>query len=70
MNVAGPFVIGGIYNVSLIVDGKTVDTKPLRVNDDPEVVLTSVERKRMFDRRWRFTRCSRGSPRRRRRMRR
>ena len=34
---------------SLIVDGKTVDTKPLRVNDDPEVVLTSVERKRMFD---------------------
>ena len=41
--------IGGIYNVSLIVDGKTVDTKPLRVIDDPEVVLTSVERKRMFD---------------------
>jgi hypothetical protein len=26
-----------------------VDTKPLRVNEDPEVVLTSVERKRMFD---------------------
>ena len=49
MNVAGPYVIGGVYNVSLIVDGKTVDTKPLRVNDDPEVALTSVERKRMFD---------------------
>ena len=49
MNVAGPFVIGGVYNVALIVDGKTVETKPLRVNDDPEVVLTSVERKRMFD---------------------
>jgi hypothetical protein len=48
-NTAGPFVIGGVYNVSLIVDGRTLETKPLRVNDDPEVVLTSVERKRMFD---------------------
>jgi len=48
-NLAGPFVIGGVYNVSLIVDGKTVDTKPMRVNDDPDVILTSVERKRMFD---------------------
>jgi hypothetical protein len=38
-----------VYHVSLIVDGKTVDTKPLRVNDDPDVVLTSAERKRMFD---------------------
>jgi hypothetical protein len=49
VNVAGPFVIGGVYQVSLIVDGKTVDTRPLRVNDDPDIVLTSVERKRMFD---------------------
>jgi photosystem II stability/assembly factor-like uncharacterized protein len=49
LNVNGPFVVGGVYTVSLIVEGKTVDTKPLRVNDDPEVVLTSVERKRMFD---------------------
>jgi hypothetical protein len=48
-NVAGPYVIGAVYNVALIVDGKTVDTKPLRVNDDPEVILTSVERKRQFD---------------------
>src|SRR5204863_7675961 len=32
-----------------VVDGKTVDTKPLRVVDDPEVALTSVERKKMFD---------------------
>jgi photosystem II stability/assembly factor-like uncharacterized protein len=45
----GPYVLGGVYNVSLIVDGKTADTKPLRVVDDPEVVLTSIERKRMFD---------------------
>ncbi|HMF93310.1 MAG TPA: hypothetical protein VKE96_03415 [Vicinamibacterales bacterium] len=46
---AGPFVPGGSYKVSLILDGKTVDSKTLRVNDDPEVLLTSVERKRMFD---------------------
>jgi hypothetical protein len=46
---AGPYVIGGVYNVALIVDGKTVDTKPLRVNDDPEVILTSTERKKNFD---------------------
>jgi len=49
VNTAGPFVLSGSYKVSLIVDGKTVDTKTLRVNDDPDVVLTSVERKRMFD---------------------
>ena len=49
VSVNGPFVIGGVYQVSLVVDGKVVDTKPLRVNDDPEIVLTSVERKRMFD---------------------
>src|SRR5205823_7806661 len=45
----GPFVYGGTYNVALVVDGKTVDTKPLRVVDDPEVVLTSVERRKMYD---------------------
>ncbi|OLC48863.1 MAG: hypothetical protein AUH43_08585 [Acidobacteria bacterium 13_1_40CM_65_14] len=47
--VSGPFVLAGVYNVALIVDGKTVDTKPLRVNDDPEVILTSIERKRQYD---------------------
>jgi len=31
------------------VDGKAVDTKPLRVLDDPEMALTSVERKKLFD---------------------
>jgi photosystem II stability/assembly factor-like uncharacterized protein len=48
-NVNGPFVIGGVYTVALVVDGKTVESKPLRVNDDPDVALTMVERKRMFD---------------------
>jgi hypothetical protein len=42
-------VLAGVYNISLVVDGKTVDTKPLRVTDDPEVALTSIERKRQYD---------------------
>ena len=42
-------MIGGVYTVSLIVDGKTIESKPMRVNEDPEVVLTAVERKRMYD---------------------
>jgi hypothetical protein len=41
--------MAGTYNVSLVVDGKTIETKPLRVLGDPEVVLTSAERKKMFD---------------------
>ncbi|MGH9409062.1 MAG: WD40/YVTN/BNR-like repeat-containing protein, partial [Vicinamibacterales bacterium] len=45
----GPWVLAGTYNVSLIVDGKTVDTKPLRVADDPDVGLTAMQRKQMFD---------------------
>ena len=48
-NLNGPYVIGGVYSVSLIVDGKTIESKPLRVNEDPEVLLTAVERKRMYD---------------------
>ena len=46
---AGPFVLAGTYNVSLVVDGKTVETKPIRVANDPDVALTALERKRMFD---------------------
>jgi photosystem II stability/assembly factor-like uncharacterized protein len=46
---AGPYVLPGTYNVTLVVDGKTVDTKPIRVAADPEVVLTDAERKRLFD---------------------
>src|SRR5262249_50483420 len=45
----GPYVLAGVYTVSLVVEGKTADTKPLRIVDDPEVLLTSIERKRMFD---------------------
>ena len=46
---AGPFVLPGAYTVSLVVDGKTVETKPLQVAADPEVGLTAIERKRLFD---------------------
>jgi hypothetical protein len=46
---AGPYVLPGTYSVSLIVDGKTVESKPLRVAADPEVALTAIERQRMFD---------------------
>jgi photosystem II stability/assembly factor-like uncharacterized protein len=46
---AGPYVLPGTYNISLIVDGKSVETKPLRVVADGEVALTPIERQRMFD---------------------
>jgi hypothetical protein len=42
-------VLPGTYTVALVVDGKTVDTKPLRVTADPDVVLTDAERRKMFD---------------------
>ena len=45
----GPFVLPGSYNVSLVVDGKKVDTKPLKVVADPDVALTAVERKKLYD---------------------
>ena len=45
----GPYVLPGVYNVALVMDGKTVDTKPLRVVADPEVQLTDVQRKDLFD---------------------
>jgi photosystem II stability/assembly factor-like uncharacterized protein len=45
----GPNVLPGTYSVALVVDGKSVDSKPLRVAADPDVVLTEVERKRLFD---------------------
>ena len=46
---AGPFVLPGVYSVSLVIDGKTIETKALRVNADPEVALTELERKKMYD---------------------
>jgi hypothetical protein len=45
----GPYVLPGVYTVSLVVDGKPVETGPLRVLADPDVSLTEAERKRMYD---------------------
>jgi hypothetical protein len=45
----GPYVLPGVYNVSIVIDGKVADTRPLRVVGDPEVSLTEAERKRMYD---------------------
>jgi photosystem II stability/assembly factor-like uncharacterized protein len=45
----GPFVLPGVYNVALVVDGKSVETKPIRVNVDPEVVLTDAQRRQLYD---------------------
>jgi hypothetical protein len=45
----GPYVLPGMYNVALVVEGKSVETRPLRVLADPEVALTELERKRMYD---------------------
>jgi hypothetical protein len=45
----GPYVLAGIYNVALMVDGKAVETKPIRVTGDPEVALTEAQRKQLYD---------------------
>jgi photosystem II stability/assembly factor-like uncharacterized protein len=45
----GPHVMPGTYNVALIVDGKTVETKPLKIVSDPAVQMTDVQRRRYND---------------------
>jgi photosystem II stability/assembly factor-like uncharacterized protein len=47
--IPGPLVLTGTYNVALVIDGKTVDTKPVRVNGDPDVILTEAQRKQLFE---------------------
>jgi hypothetical protein len=42
-------VLAGTYNVALVVDGKTIETKPLRVSGDPDVALTEPQRKQLYD---------------------
>jgi photosystem II stability/assembly factor-like uncharacterized protein len=46
---AGPPVPPGSYNVALVVDGKTIETKPIKIVLDPEVQMNDVQRKRYFD---------------------
>ncbi len=39
----------GTYNVALVVDGKSVETKPLKIVGDPAVQMTDVQRRRYND---------------------
>jgi len=41
---AGPYVAPGTYTVSLVADGKVIDSKPMRIIMDPEVKFTVAER--------------------------
>jgi hypothetical protein len=41
---AGPYVTPGLYHVSLLVNGNTVDTKPIQIIKDPAIELSGVER--------------------------
>ena len=43
---AGPHVAPGTYTVALMVDGKSVDTKPMRIIMDPEVRMADAQRAR------------------------
>jgi hypothetical protein len=45
----GPWVLPGTYNVSLLVDGQSVGTKPVGVLLDPANPLTDVQRRRYYD---------------------
>jgi hypothetical protein len=40
----GPQVVPGTYTVALVVDGKTVESKPITIVQDPMVTLTGAER--------------------------
>ncbi|MEZ5320205.1 MAG: hypothetical protein R2752_22575 [Vicinamibacterales bacterium] len=46
---AGPWVLPGTYTVALMVDGKAVDSKPMRVALDTAFQMTDAQRKRYFD---------------------
>ncbi len=46
---AGPLVMPASYNVTLVVDGKTIESKPIKIVADPESQLTDVQRKRYND---------------------
>ncbi len=43
---AGPLVLPGTYNVALVVDGQTVETRPIKVVADPEIKMNDLQRKR------------------------
>jgi hypothetical protein len=43
---AGPLVLPGTYNVALVVDGSSVDAKPMRIIMDPAVQLAEAQHRR------------------------
>jgi hypothetical protein len=45
----GPLVLPGTYNVALVVDGKTVETKPMKVVTDPALQLSAAQQKQYYD---------------------
>ncbi|HET9268331.1 MAG TPA: hypothetical protein VFO31_09210, partial [Vicinamibacterales bacterium] len=45
----GPLVLPGNYNVALVIDGKTVETKPMKVVTDPALQMTAAQQKQYFD---------------------
>jgi hypothetical protein len=42
-------VLPGTYNVALVVDDKTIETKPIKIVGDPEIQMNDVQRKRYND---------------------
>jgi hypothetical protein len=47
--IAGPLVFPGTYTVTMMVAGKAVDSKTVRVSADPSVQMTELQAKRYFD---------------------
>jgi hypothetical protein len=45
----GPNVLPGEYRVTLVVDGKEISTKPVRVSGDPDMPMTDTERRTWHD---------------------
>jgi photosystem II stability/assembly factor-like uncharacterized protein len=43
---SGPYVMPGSYSVALVADGKTLDTKPMKIIMDPAVQLADAQRRR------------------------
>ena len=45
----GPNVVPGDYRVTLVVDGKEISTKTVRVNGDPDMPITDADRRTLHD---------------------
>jgi photosystem II stability/assembly factor-like uncharacterized protein len=44
----GPYVLPGVYQVALNVDGKAEGARPLTVNGDPEIQISDADRHTLF----------------------